>query len=88
MNILQTSFLLGRAVDPHSFYYSFETNYRMKSFLELKKTKKVAQKLITIVLVQIYFNYKKNKLKLQGKNFLAFFSFFTQSFPSWIRIRI
>ena len=52
----------------------------MKSFLELKKTKKVAQKLITIVLVQIYFNYKKNKLKLQGKNFLAFFSFFTQSF--------
>ena len=49
MNILQTSFLLGRAVDPHSFYYSFETNYRMKSFLELKKTKKVAQKLITIV---------------------------------------
>ena len=87
MNILQTSFLLGRAVDPHSFYYSFETNYRMKSFLELKKTKKVAQKLITIVLVQIYFNYIKKK-KLQDKNFLAFFSFFTQSFPSWIRIRI
>ena len=58
----------------------------MKSFRELKKTKKrLLESKKTIMLVHIYFTFL-NKITITA-NFLAFFMFFSLNL-SWIRIRI
>ena len=54
------------------------TSYRMKSFLELKKTKKIAQKLKIMELIQIYLHLKK--IKLQWLTICLHFFIFSSNF--------
>ena len=68
-----------------------QPNKICKKLLDAEKQTKtkntgIAQNLKTMELVHIYL-ILHNKITI-STNFLAFFSFFSQNFPSWIRIRI
>ena len=77
-NLLIIAKVRDRAVDPHSFFVDPDpglTSYTMKSFLELKKTKRLLKRK----------NHGPDP-NLLTTNFIYFFGFFLQILPSWIRI--